>query len=349
MKKILSIILALIMSSSILTGCGDNKNINESPVNQSNTQSSEPPVIGGNITPTDYSKPEHWLNIPDTDYEVDIFYLYPTTWTRNEGEPYVCEIDNESMMAGVKPIYSGQATAFETVGNVYAPYYRQVDAVWVLKDSLLEGEKYFGGVPYTDAAAAFEYYLEHYNNGKPFILAGHSQGSAVTKAIVKYYMAEHPEVYEKMIAAYVIGYFVTEDELKEYPHMKFAESADDTGVIVSWNVEAPGTTDNPLAPKGSISINPISWTRGEDLASAELNLGSEIFSRTEPHLTHMDKFADAKVNLERGTVICSTADVDTLAPGALFPRGVYHSQDYGFYYHNIRENAKNRAEKFLCK
>ncbi len=348
MKKFSSFILALLMSASVLAGCTD-KDVNKLPVSQSEAQNTEAPVMGDNIAPTDYSKSEHWLNIPDTDYEVDIFYLYPTAWTRNEGEPYVCEIDNESMIAGAGLIYSGQATAFETVGNIYAPYYRQVDAVWVLEESLLDGEKYFGGVPYTDAVAAFEYYLENYNNGKPFILAGHSQGSAVTKAIVKYYMAEHPEVYEKMIAAYVIGYFVTEDELKEYPHMKFAENADDTGVIVSWNVEAPGTTENPLAPEGSISINPITWTRGDEHASAELNLGSEIFSRTEPHLTHMDKFADAKVNLERGTVICSTADVDTLAPGALFPRGVYHSQDYGFYYHNIRANAQNRAEKFLSE
>ncbi len=348
MKKFLSFILALLMSAFVLAGCTD-KDVNKLPVSQGEAQNTEAPVMGDNITPTDYSKSEHWLNIPDTDYEVDIFYLYPTAWTRNEGEPYVCEIDNESMIAGAGLIYSGQATAFETVGNIYAPYYRQVDAVWVLEEPLLEGEKYFGGVPYTDAVAAFEYYLENYNNGKPFILAGHSQGSAVTKAIVKYYMSEHPEVYEKMIAAYVIGYFVTEDELKEYPHMKFAENADDTGVIVSWNVEAPGTTENPLAPEGSISINPITWTRGDEHASAELNLGSEIFSRTEPHLTHMDKYADAQVHLERGIVICSTADVDTLAPGALFPRGVYHSQDYGFYYHNIRENAQNRAEKFLSK
>ncbi len=348
MKKVLSFILTLLMLISVLSGC-KNTDVKQPPLDNTQVQSNEVPVMGDSITPVDYSRSEHWLNIPDTNYEVDVFYLYPTTWVRNEGEPYVCEIDNESMLAGAKPIYNGQATAFETVGNIYAPYYRQVDAVWVLEEPLTEGEKYFGGVPYTDAVAAFEYYLKNYNNGKPFILAGHSQGSAVTKAIVKYYMAEHPEVYEKMIAAYIIGYFVTEDELKEYKHLKFAENADDTGVIVSWNVEAPETTDNPLAPKGSISINPISWTRGEELASAELNLGSEIFSRTEPYLTHMDKFADAKINLERGTVICSTADVDTLAPGALFPRGVYHSQDYGFYYHNIRENAANRVEKFLGK
>jgi hypothetical protein len=50
-------------------------------------------------------------------------------------------------------------------------------------------------------------------------------------------MAENPKVYDNMIAAYVIGYSVTEDDLIKYPHLKFAESAKDTGVIISYNTE----------------------------------------------------------------------------------------------------------------
>src|SRR5450759_2226251 len=36
-----------------------------------------------NSTPkaTDYSKTEHWLTVPATNMPVDIFYLYPTSWT----------------------------------------------------------------------------------------------------------------------------------------------------------------------------------------------------------------------------------------------------------------------------
>ncbi len=349
MKKSLSILLVMVMVLSVLSGCTNRPPVDEAPITQNQTQ--EVPVFGDEITPTDYSKAEHWLHLPDTNYPVDVFYLYPTAWTRNEGEPYYCEIDNQSMITGANQVYYGQAAAFETVGNIYAPYYRQLDAVWLLEKPLENQEKYFTGVPYTDAVAAFEYYLENYNNGRPFILAGHSQGSSVTKSIVKYYMKDHPDVYERMVAAYVIGYFVSQQELDDNPHMKFAEGADDTGVIVSWNVEAPGTEINPLAPKGSISINPINWKRDETPASKNENLGSEVFNRLEGRTTHMEKLADATVNLERGTVICATVDIEQYSPGSggLFPRGVYHTQDYGFYYYNIRENAANRVEKFLEK
>ncbi len=51
-------------------------------------------------------------------------------------------------------------------------------------------------------------------------------------------------------------------------------------------------------------------------------------------------FADATVDSEQGALICSTVDVDTWARGnEVFPKGVFHSFDYPFYYYNIRENA----------
>jgi hypothetical protein len=76
---------------------------------------------------TDYSKSEHWLSLPaSVDKEVDIFYLYPTAWQKvNEDEPNICDIDNPSMLVLAPQAFERQATAFETVGNIYAPYYRQ--------------------------------------------------------------------------------------------------------------------------------------------------------------------------------------------------------------------------------
>lgn len=54
------------------------------------------------------------------------------------------------------------------------------------------------------------------------------------------------------------------------------------------------------------------------------------------------------VDTEKGVLICSTVDVDTWAPGhSVFPKGVFHTFDYQFYYYNIRENAANRAKQFF--
>jgi len=245
--------------------------------------------------------------------------------------------------------FSVQATAFETAGNIYAPYYRQDDAAYALSLSSEDLDKLVGGIPKTDAIAAFDYYIKNFNNGRPFILAGHSQGSNVMVYLLSEYMKEHPEVYARMIAAYVIGYSVTGEYLAKNPHLKFAEGPNDTGVIISYNTEAPNVVANPMVLPGAIAINPITWTREETLATAAQNLGSIVISTEREILSNNAKdFADARVDKARGVVICSTVDVQKFAPGnPVFGRGVFHSFDIPFYYYNLRENAENRTKVFL--
>jgi len=339
-KKIIILVIALCFSF-ILVACGNDGS------------KSEPKA-------TDYSNSAHWLSVPTAvDKEVDVFYLYPTSWQKvNTDEPNICEIDNPVMLKYSKLAFARQATAFETAGNIYAPYYRQADANVIYILSLTEQDKVIGGIPKSDAFAAFDYYIKHYNNGRPFILAGHSQGSNVLLYLLSEYMKEHPKVYDRMIAAYVIGYSVTEDYLAKNPHLKFAEGPDDTGVIISYNTEAPTVEgNNPVLLPGAIAINPITWTREETLATAEENLGSIILNKDgsvvlneEGKIEPVKNYADARVDKAKGAVICSTADAEKLAPGnQLMGKGVFHSFDYPFYYFDIRENAANRVDHFLNK
>ena len=306
---------------------------------------------GGNQA-TDYSKPANWLALPGAvDKQVDVFYLYPTSWQKeNANEPNVCEIDNPSMIRGSKLAFSRQATAFETFANIYAPYYRQADAVYCLSLSLEDQEKLLGGIPKTDAFAAFDYYIKHYNHGRPFILAGHSQGSNLLVYLLSEYMKKHPEVYARMIAAYVIGYSVTDSYLAQNPHLRFAKGPDDTGVIISYNTEAPVVEgNNPVVLPGALVINPITWTRKETLATAEQNLGSIVLKPTgEIAAYNVRNYADARIDKQKGVLICSTADVEKLSPGnKVFGKGVFHSFDYPFYYNNLRQNAANRVDKYF--
>ena len=299
---------------------------------------------------TDYSKAEHWLSLPSrAEKEVDIFYLYPTAWKKaNEKEPDICEIDNPSMLKGAKSAFARQATAFAPIGNIYAPYYRQVNLASRMFLPIKAQEQIVGGIPKDDAFAAFEYYIEHYNNGRPFILAAHSQGSNVMAYLLSEYMKKHPEVYSRMIAAYVTGYSITDEYLATNPHLKFASGPDDTGVIISYNTQAPTIEGvNPVVIPGANVINPISWTREETLAPADDSLGSIL--PNEDHLfVPVGKYADARIDKSKGVLICSTADVEKLAPGnKFFGKGVYHSYDYPFYYFNLRENAANRVRIFL--
>ncbi len=303
------------------------------------------------ITPTDYSDPNNWFMISAGSKPVDIFYIYPSVYARQTAdEPTITSIQSGKMIPGVIRMVEEQASAFASEGNLYVPYYRQADPAFALSLPAAEQSRFTGGVPARDTIAAFDYYIKNYNNGRPFILAGHSQGSQTMLFLLSEYMKENPDVQDRMIAAYAIGYSVTQQYLADNSHLKFAESAVDTGVIISYNTEAPNmTVKNPVVTEGSIAINPLTWTRSEERAGTEANLGAVLLS-PEGKVQKVNGFADAAVNLSRGTVTVSTVNpADYLLPSGIFPAGCYHGSDYAFFYDNLRQNAKDRIASFNNK
>jgi len=250
-------------------------------------------------------------------------------------------------MAGAAQAFTRQATAFDTAANVYAPFCRQDNSS---PDNRLN---VIAGIPTTDATAAFDYYIRNFNKGRPFVLAGHSQGANIVCNLLSGYLKANPQVYARMIAAYVIGGPVSKQFLKDNPHLKFAEGPDDTGVVISFNTEGPVVAGvNPvLYGIVGLVINPINWKRDETPADTTQGSGS-LFPNKQGTWVKIPQYADARVDTARGVLICTTADekklaiIDSLSG---FPAGVYHSFDYPFYYFNIRQNAAHRIQKFLEK
>ena len=301
---------------------------------------------------TDYSQAAHWLSLPAVVEKVDIFYLYPTAWTSTDPDnPHVCAIDEPTMLTQAPEAFARQATAFETVGNIYAPFYRQDNG------SSINRLEVIAGIPTLDAVAAFDYYIKHFNNNRPFILVGHSQGATVMSNLLVGYMKDHPDVYSRMVAAYVIGNPITDAYLAANPHLKFAAGPDDTGVIISYNTQADYffTQDPPVPPNpvlyGMVGrvINPINWKTDETYAAKTESLGS-FMPNHSLILQTMPQYADAQIDIDHGVLVCSTAeepfisDLETLAG---FPKGVYHSFDIPLYYYDLRANAQNRVNKYL--
>ena len=198
------------------------------------------------------------------------------------------------------------------------------------------------------------YYFENLNDGRPFILAGHSQGSAIQSLVLAEYMKAHPEYRERMIAAYVLGYSITKDYLKANPHLKFAKKADDTGVIVSWNVEGAANAGqkNIVVLPGEVSINPLNWKRDETYASEAENLGGYIYNEKTGQMEIVHNAADAQLNLKRGVVITTTKAIEptcVMFGTTIFGSASYHNGDYALYYGNIKANVATRIAAYQSK
>ena len=334
----------------LLGGCASQPAVTP-PISTSETTSAPAP---------DYAQASNWLSQPsssDASKPVDVFFLYPTIYQQSSpSDPIVCSADNPQMRAGAQAAFSRTATAFSPYANIYAPYYRQA-AIQVLAMPSAQQQQIVGGEPTTDALSAFDYYIKYLNHGRPFILAGHSQGSNIMINLMAEYMKKNPEVYKRMIAAYVPGYSITPPYLQQNSELKFAENADDTQVIVSYNTVAPGTTiPDPVVLPGAMVINPITWTRSEATATASQNLGSISLGKNgyavlDAHGQPQKVLgvADARIDAAKGELICSTVNTATLDPGnSLVGAGIFHNYDYPFYYFDIRANAASRIKRYLA-
>lgn len=345
-KKLLSILVAASLAMA-LSGCGS-ESTNSTPATQTiATSNYEIENLVG--TPSDYSDENNWLKIPEITKEVDTFYIYPTVVAdASEDAPDIVPIDYEPMRTNVQGVYEMQGTVYEESTNVFAPYYRQSNLMAI---GNLRGDDLFQyqmQEQRTDIYAALDYYFENYNDGRPFILAGHSQGSIMSIIVLGDYMQAHPEYYERMVAAYPIGFSVTKEWLEEHPYLKFAEGADDTGVIITWNTEGPGNKgqDNIVVEEGAISINPLNWKRDDTYAGVEENLGSLVQNEETGEYEIKDGMGDAQVDTERGVVICTT-DTDYVPAAEVFGPASLHRLDYGLYYVNIQKNVADRINSYM--
>ena len=335
MKRLnyLSLLASAMLAATVFASC---KSSNK-PAADASAQDSIPEVLKDVAgiekfqTKLDYSKAENWVERPtEATKPVDVFFIYPTV-TGFRDPVQICEVTDSEMVAGAKFVRQVQTSVFEEKPGTD---YRFVT-------------NYLSGF---DATDALDYFLTHLNQGRPFILAGHSQGSSTLLNLLENYMTKHPEALSRMIAAYPIGFAVTKDFL-ERTGLKFAEGATDTGVLVSWNTEGVANKDAKnatLAPNG-LSINPINWKRDDTYAPAKDNLGSldEMTGKiTVPGI------ADARVDTIRGSVVVTTAAAKPFAISEkeavpLFGPECYHRNDYGFFFNNLKQNIADRIKAFM--
>ena len=307
--------------------------------------------------PLDYSKGENWVTKPEKiDKAVDVFYVHPTIYSGKKSPNM--DIADKKLRAFAKGLTVAQAGVYSGSANMFAPFYRQQSGAVQDEFTARGGTNMFIDPSFKfgarDVEAAFDYYMKHFNNGRPFILAGHSQGTMTLINLMRKRF-NSPELQKKLVAAYLIGYSVTKDDFKKYPWMKRAQGADDTGVVITYNTEGTGSKGSPVYLKGAVAINPLNWKNDSTPATRKQHLGACFFNDAKGKLVEkIDHFAAAHVDTEKGVLVItdmkkpSSPEIDLVHLGR-YPAGVYHRYDYAFWFNNLKANVEQRIRAYLQK
>ncbi len=303
----------------------------------------------------DYTDKDNWVSIPEKiDKPVDVFYVHPTIYSGKS--PKNMDISNPKLRAFAKGLTIAQAGVYSESANLFAPFYRQQSGAVQDEFTARGGTNMFIDPTFQlgagDVEAAFDYYLKHLNPNRPFIIAGHSQGTMTLINLMRKRFND-PRLQKRLVAAYLIGYSVTKDDLKKYPWMKRAQGAKDTGVIITYNTEGPGSTGSPVYLKGAVAINPLNWRNDSTLAKKSEHLGAVFFDDAKGKLIEeIDNFAEAYVDTNKGVLVIKnmkkprSPKIDLVHLGR-YPAGVYHKFDYAFWFNNLKQNVKERIKSYL--
>jgi hypothetical protein len=138
---------------------------------------------------------------PAADPAFDCFYVYPTVSTESADNADLAVQPAETQAA------IAQASPFSQVCRVWAPMYRQATV-----SSLLDGaavQPAVGDVAYGSLLAGWQDYLAHYNQGRPFIFIGHSQGAAMLIRLISTQIDPNPVLRRRLVSAIMAGGNVT--------------------------------------------------------------------------------------------------------------------------------------------
>jgi hypothetical protein len=211
--------------------------------------------------PNDYSNPKTWLCRPgqhdacdvdltttvvsasgklsretwaaDAKAPIDCFYVYPTVST--DPTPYSDMNPDPAEMNVIRQ----QFARFASKCRPYAPMYRQVTLAGLRRilGGAASGVSLDHGLQYDDVRDAFKYYIDHDNQGRGFVLIGHSQGSFILAELIRQEIDGKP-LQSRMISAILPGTTVAVPPGKDvgggFQHVPLCKSASQTGCVIVY-------------------------------------------------------------------------------------------------------------------
>ena len=272
----------------------------------------------------DYASPEAWY-VTDRGGAVDLFYISSTeTFDTSEGRSvyHFAQAADSSACPGMRAEMQGVDRIMGGDLNFYSPFYRQV-TMETYADTALISSRF--PLAMDDVRTAFKYYVDELSGGRPFVLAGFSQGAEALVELLK----ELPDsLQSRLVAAYVLGWKITSEDMASSA-IRPAQGADDTGVAICYNSVEDPSAANPIVSGGNtVAINPVNWCT--DATPAVLFDSLTVTLDPETKLLLVDGY--------EGT---------GYAWKPYFQDGCYHTFEIRWYGDHLRENIAQRCEAYL--
>lgn len=263
----------------------------------------------------------------------DVFYLHPTMY--EVGLAWNAPIDSTELNEAVDawPVRH-QASIFNGAGRVFAPRYRQAHIrVFSLADSLSEAAL---RLAYEDIRTAFLHYLNAWDEGRPLIIASHSQGSWHARWLLQEFFDGKP-LADRLVAAYIPGMDIYRSDFQQ---LQPCESALDQNCFCTWMSYGRGYLPDWIAeaPAPPSAIHPILWTP----STAAPN------DRT----AHLGAVRESYRNKNPGSITAQLVPEGVLwvdqphlfLVGKSIHRENWHVGDFNLFWSNVRQNVHDRLE-----
>jgi DUF3089 family protein len=172
--------------------------------------------------------------------KVDCFYVYPTVSDQST-ENANLTIDPEE-----RSIALYQAARYSQYCHVFAPMYRQLTLAGIFGQVSPDAAQ----IAYQSALSGWKTYLRKYNDGRPFILIGHSQGTFVLRRLIASQIDPKRSLRRRLVSAILLGGNVTvkkgSDRGGDFQNIRACHSPTQTRCVVAYS------TFNGPVPQDSV-------------------------------------------------------------------------------------------------
>jgi len=241
--------------------------------------------------------PPHPDAAAPTDPPADVFFVHPTTF--DGGHDWNGPIDYEKaariLAATMLPNY---AQPYARSGRLFAPRYRQASlyTALTLRDDARDARRF----AYGDVRRAFDYFLDHFNQGRPVIVVGVEQGGTLVDRLMREELAARPTLIKRLAAVYVVDATVLAGDHGPKSPLPACAGPGEPRCMLGWNQEFAfdqadirrvferslvwGAHDGleGVAGRPILCVNPMLGAQSDALAPVRLNRGAVAASDIEP-------------------------------------------------------------------